>query len=169
MRHFIAAVGIVVLSAASLMAQGYNDRADSKVLGGYRPYSTHAYQSSALANARALEHYAATGGASKATAEEHATAIRRDVSLADKELAKLEASVKDDKVATDLIAEIKTHQANAVKACGMVETECAKHAPDASGVTSCCTKMTTELKAAADAHAKLMQHLKVAPPHNSAK
>lgn len=166
MKTFVAVVGIVLVSAAALLAQEPITRADQKVLGhynGYKPYTAHAYQSNAMTHARTLEQYhAAAGTVPKEVVTEHAAEVRRNVAAVDKELVKLEGAVKQDKIATDLLAEIKAHQAAALKACGMAETEAAK--PQGGTVASCCTTMTTELKAAADAHAKLMAHLKIAPP-----
>lgn len=166
MKTFIAAVCIVASSAVGALAQpGLDLSAGRKITGSvYQSYSAHAYRSSAINHARALQHYSTAGSVPKAIAEEHAAEVRRNLTATDKELVKLEATTSGDKVATDLIAEIKAHQAKALKACGMVEAECAKHNADGAAVASCCTNMTAELKAAEEAHTKLMQHLKLPTP-----
>jgi hypothetical protein len=167
MKTLVAAVCIVVSSAVVAFAQpGLDVSAGRKITGNvYRWNTTHAYQSNAINHANALQYYAAQPGpVSKETAEEHAGEVRRNLSAVDKELAKLELTTKNDKAAADLIADIKTHQANALKACGMAEAECAKHNADGAALSSCCTHMTAELKAAAEAHAKLLKHLKLDTP-----
>ena len=174
MKTLIATVGIVILSASSVLAQPYNTDARQKVLGhdfgGYRPYTARVYQSNARSHASALHEVTKVAGSvPKETAEEHAAEVRRNVSAVDKELAKLVKSVKKDKVAVDLIAQILKHHANALESCGMVEEECAKEKPADSEVASCCTTMTDELTAAADAHTKLMQHLKIPTDSPKAK
>ena len=166
MKTFVAAIGIVVLSASSLLAEPYNTDARQKVLGhdygGYRSYTARAYQSNARTHASALHEYKKVAGVvPKDVAEEHAAEVRRNVGMVDKQLAKLEKSVKSDKVAVDLIAQILKHHANALESCGMVEEECAKEKPGDSEVSSCCTTMTDELTAASEAHTKLMKHLKI--------
>jgi hypothetical protein len=163
MKTFIAAVALVAMSATTVFAQGFSTRADAKILGrdAYRPHTAHAYQSNAISHAQALQYYSSVpGGISPETAKEHAAEVRRNVDAVNKELVKLEPSIQNDKVAFDLVAQIKTHEANAVKACGMVEAECAKHNPEGGPIASCCATMADQLKAAADAHTKLMQHLK---------
>lgn len=166
MKTFIAVIGIVVLSASSVLAEPYNTSASQKVLGhsygGYRSYSARAYQSNARTHASALHEYTTVAGSiPKETADEHAAEVRRNLAMVDKELAKLEKAVKNDKVAVDLIAQILKHHANALESCGMVEEECAKAKPEGSEVASCCTTMTDELALATEAHTKLMHHLKI--------
>lgn len=169
MKSFINAVCIVAACAAGAFAQaprGIDDvSAGRKITGSvYQSYSAHAYRSSAINHARAMQHSSTEGGVPKAVAEEHAAEVRRNVTAASKDLAKLEAVTKDDKVATALIADIKAHEAAALKACGMVEAECAKNNVDNAAVATCCTNMAAELKAAEEAHTKLMQHLKLPIP-----
>ena len=169
---FAVAVGLILGSiAVPAWAQpGLDLSAGRKITGSvYQSYSGHAYRSNAKNHARVLQHYNATGSVPKAVAEEHAAEVRRNLTAADKALANLEAENKGDKVATDLITEIKKHQADALKACGMVEAECAKHNADGKAVASCCTDMTAHLNAAEEAHTKLMKHLKIEMPSHTPK
>jgi len=167
MKCFLAAVCIVVTSAHGAYAQqsGLDPTAGRKITSRvYQTYSAHAYRASAICHARAIKHSSTEGGVPKDVAEEHAAEIRRNVTAASKNLFKLEVITKDDKAATALIAEIKAHEAAALKACNIMEVECAKNYVDHAAVSMCCTNMVAELTAAEEAHTKLMQHLKLPIP-----
>ena len=166
MKTIVAFAVTVLVCLSQGAAFGQNIRADQKPLGSsYRPYTARTYQRHALNHAQVLQYYGKSHTTiPKETAQEHATAVRHNLDLTTKELAKLEPQIKDDKEAQKLVEGIKAHQAKASEHCGMLETECAKHEGDGVKIAGCCADMAKELKAADELHDKLMKHLGYAVP-----
>ena len=169
MRTFLsiaAALLLVVAAETSAFAQRAVYNADPNIAGTtYRPFSARTYSKHAINHAQILQHYAANREAvSKDTAQEHAAEIRRNVDAFGKEIAKLPKDYQMDPEAAKLIAEIRQHQADAARHCGMLEAECAKHMAAGGAVMQCCTDMLKHLRAADEAHDKLMKHLGIPLP-----
>jgi hypothetical protein len=174
MRTFLSIAAALLLVAAaetSAFAQRAVYNADPSIAGNtYRPFSARTYSKHAINHAQILQHYAANREAiSKDTAQEHTAEIRRNVDAFGKEIAKLPKDYEKDAEATKLIAEIRQHQADAAKHCGMLEEACAKHMAAGGAVMQCCTDMLKHLRAADEAHDKLMKHLGVPMPMGAAK
>jgi hypothetical protein len=156
----LAALTIFVL-ADGVLAQDYK-RADHKF---YRPQTARTYQRHAINHAQTLRNYGQSNVTVPVeTAKEHATEIRRNLNATQKELAKLAPEVKNDKVARELLTQIRSHHSKAAAACDMLDAVCAKASPEGVAIANCCTDMVTELQAADRLHDQLMQHLGVAVP-----
>jgi hypothetical protein len=169
---FIVAVStFTVFAASSAFAQRAVYNADPAIAGNtYRPFSGRAYSKHAINHAQILQHYATDRTSISAdTAKEHAAEVRRNLDAFGKEIAKLPKEFEKDPDAAKLIAEIREHQAEALKHCGMLEEECAKHAAAGGTVMQCCTDMLKHMRAADQAHDKLMTHLGIQLPIGGAK
>lgn len=173
--YSLAVLSIVVAAESAANAQSYRAMYNPSAagnLGGatYRPYTARTYSKHTINHAQILQHYAKSGeSVPQATAQEHAAEIRRNVDAFGKEVAKLPKEFEKDSEAKKLIDEIREHQTAAAKHCGMLEEECAKHLADGGTVAKCCDDMLKDLRAADEAHDKLMKHLGIAMPGHGAK
>lgn len=171
--YSLAVLSIVVTAGSTAQAQKqmYNPSAAGNMGGtSYRPYTTRTYSKHAINHAQILQHYAKSAeSVPQATAQEHAAEVRRNVDAFGKEIAKFPKEFEKDSEAKKLIDEIREHQAAAAKHCGMLEEECAKHLADGGTVAKCCDDMLKHLRAADEAHDKLMKHLGIAMPGHGAK
>lgn len=168
-KTLILILGLAVgLATATASAQSGSDdfSAGRKITGSaYRPYSARTYSRHAINHGQVLQYYGKNyGTVPTETAKEHAVEVRRNVDAFGTELAKLETEYKSDAEAMKLIAEIRKHQKEALTHCGMLEAECAKHAPQGEKVATCCSDMLTHLRAADAAHDKLLKHLNIPLP-----
>jgi hypothetical protein len=169
----VAALAFAASAETSAFAQRamYNPSAAGG-LGAlnYRPYTARTYSGHAVNHAQTLQYYGRNNQTiPQATAQEHAAEIRRNLDAFGKEIAKLPKDYEKDPEAAKLIAEIKQHQAEAAKHCGMLEAECAKHMAAGGVVHQCCADMLTHLRAAHEAHDKLMKYLGVPMPGEGSK
>ena len=159
---------VVLVSESTSFAQRamYNPSAAGGLgVQNYRPYTARTYSAHAINHAQTLQYYGQHNASiPQGTAQEHAAEVRRNVDAFGKEIAKLHKEWENDPEAAKLIAEIRTHQKQAAEHCGMLETECAKHTAAGGVVMQCCTDMLKHLRAANDAHDKLMKHLGVPMP-----
>lgn len=171
--YSLAVLSIVVTAGSTAQAQKqmYNPSAAGNMGGtSYRPYTARTYSKHTINHAQILQHYAKSGeSVPQATAQEHAAEIRRNVDAFGKEIAKFPKEFEKDSEAKKLIDEIREHQAAAAKHCGMLETECAKHMAAGGVVAKCCDDMLKDLRAADEAHDKLMKYLGIAMPGHAAK
>lgn len=153
----------IAISAGVAEAQELNLSASRKITGQYYlPYSARTYSRHAVNQAQVLQYYGKNYATVPAeTAKAHAVEVRRNVDAFGKELAKMETEYKNDAEAMKLIAEIRLHHKQASEHCGMLEAECAKHAPQGGAVMSCCVDMLKHLQAADAAHEKLLKYLKI--------
>jgi hypothetical protein len=137
--------------------------------GTYRPYTARTYSRHAINHTQTLQYYGQNNESiAQGTAQEHAAEIRRNVDAFTKEIAKLPKEWENDPEAAKLIAEIRTHQKQAVEHCGMLEAECVKHMAAGGAVMQCCTDMLKHMRAADTAHDKLMKYLKIPMPGEKA-
>ena len=165
-------LSLVAIAESSAFAQRamYNPSA----AGGwgaqtYRPYTARTYSRHAINHTQTLQYYGQNNETiAQGTAQEHAAEIRRNVDAFGKEIAKLPKEWDNDPEAAKLIAEIRTHQKQAVEHCGMLEAECVKHMAAGGAVMQCCTDMLKHMRAADAAHDKLMKYLKIPLPGEKA-
>ena len=97
----------------------------------------------------------------KTEAKELVTGIKKDLTAADKALAKLKADHAKEPEVLKQIALIEKHQARAHEVCGMAEEQCAKEHGDHVVICECCADMWTELDAAQVETKKLLKMLKI--------
>ena len=97
----------------------------------------------------------------KAEAKELVTGIRKDLTEADKALAKLKADHAKEPEVVKQIALIEKHHAKAHEVCGMAEEQCLKEHGDHVAIAECCTDMWTEIDAAQVETQKLLKMLKI--------
>ena len=97
----------------------------------------------------------------KQEAKELVGGIKKDLTAADKALAKLKAEHAKEPEVLKQIALIEKHQARAHEACGMAEEQCAKEHGDHVALCDCCTDMWHELDAAQVETQKLLKMLKI--------
>jgi len=165
MKTMMIAITLAALAVSVQVAdaQELNLRADRKITGQYYlPYSAKTYSRHVINQAQVLPYYGKTYATVPAeTAKAHAVEVRRNVDAFGKELAKMEVEYKNDPEAMKLISEIRLHHKEASEHCGMLEAECAKHAPQGGTVMSCCADMLKHLQAADTAHEKLLKYLKI--------
>lgn len=149
----------------------YNPSAAGNIGGGsYRPYTARTYSRHAINHAQILQHYSRAAEAiPQATAQEHAAEVRKNLDAFTKEVDKTPKDFDTDPEAKKLVSEIREHNAEAAKHCGMLETECAKQMAVGGVVAKCCDDMLTHLRAADAAHDKLMKHLGIPLPGQNAK
>jgi hypothetical protein len=171
MRILFSACSCLLVVASATQAFSQPLGADRKITGEvYRPYSARTYARGAISHGNVLQYYGKNyATVPKETAEEHAKEVRRNLDAFGKELAKLEAESKNDAEAMKLITEIRTHHKAAADHCGMLEAECAKHMAAGGVVAKCCVDMLKELRAADEAHDKLLKHLGIPLPGGEQK
>ena len=97
----------------------------------------------------------------KQEAKELVGGIKKDLTAADKALAKLKADHAKEPDVLKQIALIEKHQARAHEVCGMAEEICVKEHGDHVAICDCCTDMWTELDAAQVETQKLLKMLKI--------
>jgi len=168
---------LIVLSiVATIESSAFAQRAmyNPSAAGGlgvqnYRPYTARTYAGHAINHAQTLQYYGQNNETiPQGTAQEHAAEIRRNVDAFGKEIAKFPKEWDTDPEAAKLVAEIRTHQKQAAEHCGMLEEECVKHMAAGGTVMKCCTDMLKHLRAANEAHDKLMKYLKIPLPGEKA-
>ena len=161
-----------ILSASSLLAlcfvlmsqvvfaqndAGAKIRGDAWNGGQVRTYQRHAQDRSQM-----LFYYSQSKEPlAKTEAKELVTGIKKDLTAADKALAKLKADHAKDPEVLKQIALIEKHQARAHEVCGMAEEQCAKEHGDHVVICECCADMWNELDAAQVETKKLLKMLKI--------
>lgn len=153
----VAVLGIPLYSGIA-SAQELSNRADRKITGEYfRPYTGSAYHQGAIRHAEALNYYARHyHHVPKETVTEHAAEIRRNLDAAKKEFCKLEKEAKGDKRVQAHLKIIQQHQAKADEMCAKLEK-----GADSQVISSCCTDIIKEIKAAEAENEKLKKTLGV--------
>ena len=162
-RSLLGGCVIMLLAAAPLFAQNSVRSAGEKISGAaYRENSAQAYGSSAYTNAAALDEYARSYSYIPAeTAQEHVGEVHRNVTSAKKELSKLDAKAKNNKVLAKHLETIHGHYNKALEHATAVGKESEKNdKADAAKLTTSTKGMTDSLKAAEAEHKKLSEHLK---------
>lgn len=97
----------------------------------------------------------------KQEAKELVTGIKKDLTEADKALAKLKADHAKEPEVVKQIALIEKHHAKAHEVCGMAEEHCLKEHGDHVAIADCCTDMWNEIDAAQVETQKLLKMLKI--------
>lgn len=150
----------LVLSSTSVFAQneaGAKIRGDAWNGGRVQTYQQHAQDRSQM-----LYQYAQPQApVTKQEAKELVTGIKKDLSEADKALAKLKADHAKEPEVVKQIALIEKHHAKAHEVCGMAEEHCLKEHGDHVAIADCCTDMWTEIDAAQVETKKLLKMLKI--------
>jgi hypothetical protein len=136
--------------------------AGRKIRDGGEAHNAQMYQRHAQDRSQVLYYHSqAQQPIPKAEAKELVAGIKKDLTSADKALAKLKAEhVKESEVVT-LIASIEKHQAKAREVCGMAEEHCLKEHVDHAMIGDCCSDMWHEIDAARADTAKLLKLLKI--------
>ena len=150
----------LVLSSTSAFAQneaGAKIRGDAWNGGRVQTYQQHAQDRSQM-----LYQYAQPQApVTKQEAKELVTGIKKDLTEADKALAKLKADHAKEPEVVKQIALIEKHHAKAHEVCGMAEEHCLKEHSDHVAIADCCTDMWTEIDAAQVETKKLLKMLKI--------
>lgn len=97
----------------------------------------------------------------KQEAKELVSGIKKDLTEADKALAKLKADHANEPDIVKQIALIEKHHAKAHEICGMAEEQCLKEHGDHVAIADCCTDMWHEIDHAQVETQKLLKMLKI--------
>ncbi|MFM9962581.1 MAG: hypothetical protein ACKV2Q_15320 [Planctomycetaceae bacterium] len=97
----------------------------------------------------------------KAEAKELVTGIKKDLTEADKALAKLKADHAKEPEIVKQITLIEKHHAKAQEVCGMAEEQCLKEHGDHVAIADCCADMWHEIDHAQVETQKLLKMLKI--------
>lgn len=98
---------------------------------------------------------------SKPQAQALVTGIKKDLTEADKALAKLKVDHAKEPEVVKQITLIEKHHARAHEVCGMAEEQCLKEHGDHVMIADCCADMWSELDAAQVETQKLLKMLKI--------
>ncbi len=149
-----------VLTSQAAFAQadaGAKIRGDAWNGGRVQTYQRHAQDRSQM-----LYQYAQPQSAvSKQEAKELVGGIKKDLTEADKALAKLKADHAKEPDIVKQIALIEKHHAKAHEVCGMAEEHCLKEHGDHVAIADCCSDMWAEIDAAQVETNKLLKMLKI--------
>jgi hypothetical protein len=137
--------------------------AGAKIRGdAWNGHQVRTYQQHAQDRSQMLFFYSQSKEAvPKHEAKELVGGIKKDLTAADKPLAKLKADHAKEPEILKQIALIEKHQAKAHEVCGMAEEQCAKEHGDHVVVCDCCAEMWSELDAAKAETQKLLKMLKI--------
>ncbi len=120
------------------------------------------YQQHAQDRSQMLYQYAQPQSpVTKQEAKELVSGIKKDLTEADKALAKLKADHAKEPQVVKQIALIEKHHAKAHEICGMAEEHCLKEHGDHVAIADCCTDMWNEIDAAQVETKKLLKMLKI--------
>lgn len=150
----------VVLMSQVVFAQadaGAKIRGDAWNGGRVQTYQRHAQDRSWML----YQYVQPQSPVTKAEAKELVTGIRKDLTEADKALAKLKADHAKEPEVVKQIALIEKHHAKAHEVCGMAEEQCLKEHGDHVAIAECCTDMWAEIDAAQVETQKLLKMLKI--------
>lgn len=149
-----------VLTSQAAFAQadaGAKIRGDAWNGGRVQTYQRHAQDRSQM-----LYQYAQPQSpVSKEEAKELVGGIKKDLTEADKALAKLKTDHAKEPDIVKQIALIEKHHAKAREVCGMAEEQCLKEHGDHVAIADCCTDMWAEIDAAQVETNKLLKMLKI--------
>ncbi|HEY2841312.1 MAG TPA: hypothetical protein VGJ26_19300 [Pirellulales bacterium] len=162
-RMMLGCCAVVLLSALPALAQNAIRSAGSKITGSaYREWSAQSYHRAAYGHVEALNEYSRSYSyIPEETAKEHAAEIRRNITAAKKEIAKLAPKAKDDKALAKHIETLNTKYDKVLADCTALETEAAKgEKADGKKISESSANMNADLKTAEAEHKKLGEHLK---------
>ncbi|MDB5385063.1 MAG: hypothetical protein JWM11_709 [Planctomycetaceae bacterium] len=165
------AIMFLVVTSVSAQDNAIRD-AGAKIRGDAQAgHNASMYQRHAQDRSLTLYHYSQSQQPlPKAEAKELVTGIKKDLTSADKALAKLKAEHAKEPEAMKLISAIEKHQAKAHEVCNMAEEHCLKEHGDHVVIGDCCSEMWHEIDAARADTAKLLKLLKIEnlePPKKS--
>jgi hypothetical protein len=144
-------------------------RAQGSFAQGYRPSMTYSYQQSARSHAQALSSEGRTvQKIDPQTAQEHVAEVKRNISAAKKELAKIDMTSAQKAEIAQHIDAMKKHYEAAEKCCGDAEKHITDD-PKEAELASCCADMDKHLAAAEAEHKKLMDLLQIELPKPTVK
>lgn len=150
----LASMSQVVFAQADA---GAKIRGDAWNGGRVQTYQRHAQDRSQM-----LYHYTQPQSpVSKQEAKELVGGIKKDLTEADKALAKLKADHAKEPDIVKQIALIEKHHAKAHEVCGMAEEHCLKEHGDHVAIADCCSDMWHEIDAAQVETQKLLKMLKI--------
>ena len=161
---FLQLSGLLALCLA-LMSQvvfaqadaGAKIRGDAWNGGRVQTYQRHAQDRSQML----YQYVQPQSPVSKQEAKELVTGIRKDLTEADKALAKLKADHAKEPDIIKQIALIEKHHARAHEVCGMAEEQCLKEHGDHVAIADCCSDMWHEIDHAQVETQKLLKMLKI--------
>ena len=156
----LCAVAVLFVNVVAAVAQ--ND-AGAKIRGdAWNGRQVQSYQQHAQDRSQMLYQYAQPQSpVTKQEAKELVTGIKKDLTAADKALAKLKADHAKEPEVVKQIALIEKHHAKAHEVCGMAEEHCLKEHGDHVAIADCCTDMWVEIDAAQVETNKLLKMLKI--------
>ncbi|HWB09008.1 MAG TPA: hypothetical protein VG826_07280 [Pirellulales bacterium] len=160
-KYVLLTAAVLGLFTAGACAQeDLNERADRKITGEYyRPHTASMYRQGAAYNARVLNYYGRRySQVPKETTQEHAAEIRRNLTAAQKETAKLKHEAKDDKQIDQHLKAIEGHEAKALALLQKME----KAETDGKKLAEYSSQVSKELKAAEAENDKLKKLLGIA-------
>jgi hypothetical protein len=154
-----AMLGLLLVTQSVSAQDELNERADRKITGEYyRPHTASMYRRSAAYNAQALNYYGRRySQVPQDTAKEHTAEIRRNVTSAQKETAKLKHEAKNNKQIDQHLKTIEGHES---KALALVE-KMEKSPTDSKKLAEYSAQVNQELKAAEAENEKLRKLLGV--------
>lgn len=159
-RFAAAALGVLFATSVGFAQEELNERADRKITGEYyRPHTASMYRRSAVYNAQTLNYYGRRySQVPKETAQEHTAEIRRNVTAAQKETAKLHHEAKTHQEIDQHLKAMQSHQATAITLIEQME----KVETDGKKLAGYSAQVAQELKAAEAENDKLKKLLGVA-------
>ena len=157
----VCVVALLFVNVATIFGQ-FRD-AGAKIRGEtWNGGQVQTYQRHAQDRAQMLHYYSQSETpVSKPEVKELVVGIKKDLTAADKALAKLKADHAKEPEVVKQIALIEKHQARAHEVCGMAEEQCAKEHGDHVVICDCCADMWHELDAAQIETTKLLKMLKI--------
>lgn len=158
----VSSLFALCLTLMSQVAFAQNDPG-AKIRGdAWNGHQVRTYQQHAQDRSQMLFYYSQSKEpVSKQEAKELVGGIKKDLTAADKALAKLKADHAKEPEVLKQIALIEKHQAKAHEVCGMAEEQCAKEHGDHVVICDCCAEMWSELDAAKAETQKLLKMLKI--------
>jgi len=158
----LSACFVALLFANVATVFGQND-AGAKIRGdAWNGGRVQTYQRHAQDRSQMLYQYTQPQSpVSKQEAKELVTGIKKDLTEADKALAKLKADHAKEPDIVKQITLIEKHHARAQEVCGMAEEQCLKEHGDHVAIADCCADMWHEIDHAQVETQKLLKMLKI--------
>ncbi len=168
MKNWTLLPAAIVLATASL-ASAQRDAASKADDAAYEPsyfYNTSdMYLQNAFEHAQVLQQVTSGGGSlPQSVAKEHSAGIRTNLQAAQKHLANLRQSAKNNVNATKTLDEIEAHHKRAMAAADQLDAASAKGKSDAATINKHATTIASEMKAAQAKHKQIAKHLNIETP-----
>lgn len=154
------------LQARARMQKSHSQR--GSIGNGYRPWSAWTYQRAAQTHAQALNAYGKNNEqVAPATAEEHLTEIKRNLSAAKTEIEKLGSEAAQDAEVQDEVKALENTLAECQQLCGKMEKSIGDEKVDTAELCSHCSGLEEKLKKVEKEHQALMKSLGIELPADS--